>query len=155
MANDPIALNYAVDYDGSQVYLSGTGWTNPAYRNIKITKDTSVSPAFYNWFMANAIEVVPISGTWVFNATPAACPGNFDVNFTSNGSSFIGIYYSVEAAKSDPIFYMRSATSALQYVKVYDNKVWENQAYRTITFEGTQHVSKTFYDWFVANAVKQ
>ena len=54
MADDPIALNYAVDYDGSQVYLSGTGWTNPAYRNITIKKDTPVSPAFYNWFMANA-----------------------------------------------------------------------------------------------------
>ena len=57
MAEDPIALNYAVDYDGSQVYLSGTGWTNPAYRNMKITKDTPVSPAFYNWFMSNAKKI--------------------------------------------------------------------------------------------------
>lgn len=57
MADDPIALNYAIDYDSSQVYLSGTGWTNSAYRNINITKDTSVSPAFYNWFMANATKI--------------------------------------------------------------------------------------------------
>ena len=54
MADEPIALNYAVDYDSSQVSISGTGWANPAYRNITITKDTSVSPVFYNWFMANA-----------------------------------------------------------------------------------------------------
>lgn len=61
MADEPIALNYAIDYDSSQVYISGTGWTNPAYRNIKITKDTSVSPAFYNWFMANATKIPKLS----------------------------------------------------------------------------------------------
>lgn len=61
MADEPIALNYAVDYDGSQVYISGTGQTNPAYRNIKITKDTPVSPAFYNWFMANATKIPKLS----------------------------------------------------------------------------------------------
>lgn len=66
MADDPIALNYAIDYDSSQVYLSGTGWTNSAYRNIKITKDTSVSPAFYNWFMANTTKIP----TGVINLTP-------------------------------------------------------------------------------------
>lgn len=67
MAEDPIALNYAVDYDGSQVYISGTGWTNSAYRNITIKKDTSVSPAFYNWFMANTIKI-PTEG--IINLTP-------------------------------------------------------------------------------------
>lgn len=76
MAGDPIALNYAVDYDGSQVYISGTGWTNPAYRNVKITKDTPVSPAFYNWFMANTIKAPKLSSvlndnSWADIATAA------------------------------------------------------------------------------------
>lgn len=76
MASDPMALNYAVDYDSSQVYLSGTGWTNPAYRNIKITKDTSVSPAFYNWFMANTTKIPKLSSvlndnSWADIATAA------------------------------------------------------------------------------------
>lgn len=61
MAEDPIAVNNAINYGDSQVYLSGTGWTNSAYRNIKITKDTSVSPAFYNWFMSNATKIPKLS----------------------------------------------------------------------------------------------
>lgn len=76
MADELIALNYAVDYDSSQVYISGTGWTNPAYRNITIKKDTSVSPAFYNWFMANATKIPKLSSvlndnSWADIATAA------------------------------------------------------------------------------------
>lgn len=50
-------------YDSTQVYSegSGMGWPNPAYRNIKITKDTPVSPLFYNWFMANATKIPKLS----------------------------------------------------------------------------------------------
>lgn len=50
-------------YDSTQVYIDsqGTGWTNPAYRNVKIPKDTPVSPAFYNWFMANATKIPKLS----------------------------------------------------------------------------------------------
>lgn len=61
MAGDPIAVNNAINYGDSQVYLSGTGWTNSAYRNITITKDTSVSPAFYNWFIKNATKIPKLS----------------------------------------------------------------------------------------------
>lgn len=50
-------------YNSTQVYIDGggSGWTNPAYRNIKIKKDTPVSPAFYNWFMANATKIPKLS----------------------------------------------------------------------------------------------
>ncbi len=76
MAGDPVALYNTIDYDSSQVYISRTGWTNPAYRNIKITKDTSVSPAFYNWFMANATKIPKLSSvlndnSWADIATAA------------------------------------------------------------------------------------
>lgn len=40
-------------YDDITV-CAGNQWKNPAYRNITITKDTPVSPIFYNWFTANA-----------------------------------------------------------------------------------------------------
>lgn len=76
MAGDPIAVNNAINYGDSQVYLSGTGWTNSAYRNITITKDTSVSPAFYNWFMKNATKIPKLSSvlnnnSWADIATAA------------------------------------------------------------------------------------
>lgn len=76
MAGDPTALYNTIDYDSSQVYISGTGWTNPAYRNITITKDTPVSPLFYNWFMANATKIPKLSSvlndnSWADIATAA------------------------------------------------------------------------------------
>lgn len=76
MVEEPIAVNNAINYGDSQVYLSGTGWTNSAYRNIKITKDTSVSPAFYNWFMSNATKIPKLSSvlndnSWADIATAA------------------------------------------------------------------------------------
>lgn len=76
MAGEPIAVNNAINYGDSQVYLSGTGWTNSAYRNITITKDTSVSPAFYNWFMKNATKIPKLSSvlndnSWADIATAA------------------------------------------------------------------------------------
>ena len=77
MAGDSsTALHNTIDYDSSRVYISGPGWTNPAYRNITITKDTSVSPAFYNWFMANAIKIPKLSSvlndnSWADIATAA------------------------------------------------------------------------------------
>lgn len=65
-------------YDSTQVYSEGSGmdWTNPAYRNIKITKDTSVSPAFYNWFMSNTTKIPKLStvlndNSWADIATAA------------------------------------------------------------------------------------
>lgn len=48
-----IGSAFDLKYDDTSV-LSAESFSNEAYRNITITKDTSVSPAFYNWFMANA-----------------------------------------------------------------------------------------------------
>ena len=52
-------------YDGTQVYspVPTEGWTNAAYRITNITKDTHVSPAFYNWFMSSAKRTLN-SYTW-------------------------------------------------------------------------------------------
>lgn len=150
-------LGYAKDGVAEVVASSKTTmsvidhWALDAYRNLKF-----YSPAtgeLKTWLEANAVRL-PLTGTWVFNSTPTKCPGDFNVNFNSNGSSFTGIYYSGEVSKSDPIRYIASPSGT--YLTVYDNGAWKDQAYRTITFtEPVQYEgNEEFIRWFVDNAVQ-
>lgn len=125
------------------------GWSNDAYRQITLEKPATGN--LLTWLKANAVRL-PLKGTWVFKSTPTKCPGDFNINFNSNGGSFTGIYYSGEAAKSDPIRYIASPSGT--YLTVYDNGAWEDQAYRVITFtEPVQYSgNEEFVKWFTANA---
>ena len=95
-------------------------------------------------------ETYTVSGTWYFNET-ISIPSDFaettlNVNFTSNSNSYDQIYFELKA-----MHYYGDTYSAIYDVS---SGTWTNQAYRTITFDGTQTVSKEFYEWFVANAVQ-
>lgn len=124
-------------------------WALDAYRNLKFYSPTTGE--LKTWLEANAVKM-PLTGTWVFKSTPTKCPGDFNINFNSNGGSFTGIYYSGEVSKSDPIRYIASPSGT--YLTVYDNGAWEDQAYRTITFtEPVQYEgNEEFVRWFVDNA---
>lgn len=142
--------SYNIWYDTTSVWQSVSGgWTNDAYHQITLKKPATGE--LKTWLEANAVRL-PLTGTWVFKSTPTKCPGDFNINFNSNGGSFIGIYYSGEAAKSDPIRYVASSSDI--YLTVYDNGAWKDQAYRVITF--TQPVqyqgNEEFVKWFTANA---
>lgn len=125
------------------------GWVNTNYRQITLEKPATGE--LKTWLEANAVRL-PLEGTWVFKSTPTKCPGDFNINFNSNGGSFTRIYYSEEAAKSDPIRYIASPSGT--YLTVYNNGAWEDQAYRVITF--TQPVqyqgNEEFVKWFTDNA---
>lgn len=130
--------------------LAGSGGNmQEAYRQITFEKPGTGE--LKTWLEANAVRL-PLEGTWVFKSTPTKCPGDFNINFNSNGGSFTGIYYSGEAAKSDPIRYIASPSGT--YLTVYDNGAWSDSAYRAITF--TQPVqyqgNEEFVKWFTANA---
>lgn len=107
-------------------------------------------------------EQYSLSGTWVFNDTITIPNGESlsyegaqtvaEVEFTcgynryssfcvgtSNNTSWNMLVYESETYGTD-VAYMGG---------------WIDQAYRTIIFDGTQTVSKEFYEWFTANAVKQ
>lgn len=101
-----------------------------------------------------------VSGTWVFNESIKDITFVEQyVNFTSNGQSFTYIHradsgdYNPKLRVSYSMGYIYYNTS-----RVYngiDANTWFDQAYRTITFDGTQTVIKEFYEWFTANAVRQ
>lgn len=95
-------------------------------------------------------ETVQISGSWKFEGdyNPVLDSPNsvkFNVNFISNGSSFSSM--TVGAGEA---FY--GDTLVCEYY--HGENVWTNEAYRTITFNGVQNVSKEFYNWLLRNAVK-
>lgn len=130
--------------------LAGSGGNmQEAYRQITFEKPATGE--LKTWLEANAVRL-PIEGTWVFKSTPTKCPGDFNINFNSNGGSFTGIYYSGEVSKSDPIRYIASPSGT--YLTVYDNGAWEDQAYRVITFtEPVQYQgNEEFVKWFTQNA---
>lgn len=106
--------------------------------------DYADSPASNAVSYVVAGDTVQVSGTWYFNENLGALQedNHFEdqmVSFTSNNTAFTSISEEMKALMFGSI-------------EVYFNGTWANQAYRTITFDGTQHVSQDFYEWFTANA---
>lgn len=126
-----IALKYQKK-DGTYITAANginSATVNENYRYVKFRKPATGN--LLTWLEAHAVRL-PLTGTWVFKSTPTKCPGDFNINFNSNGSSFTGIYYSGEVAKSDPIRYIAPPSGT--YLTVYDNGAWSDSAYRAITF---------------------
>ena len=76
MATPNPVSGYAIKYDSTVVGDTSGGFMNSDDRTIKIKKDTSVSPAFYNWFMANTTKIPKLSSvlndnSWADIATAA------------------------------------------------------------------------------------
>lgn len=98
-------------------------------------------------------ETYAVSGTWVFNETiEVLADEEIPVSFYSDGEYFVGI-----ARYTNALQYKNSNDSTYYYV--YDGTIedgsWFDERYREVIFEGEQEVSKEFYDWFTANAVRQ
>ena len=65
--------------------------------------------------------------------------------FTSGGVTYYGIY-----SENSRIFYANDLLLE-NYTKVYDSQDWEDESYRTITFdEGEEPISGDFETWFNA-----
>ena len=100
-----------------------------------------------------------VSGTWYFDITLTALKNEQRVRFTSNGRQFYGIGGTSDGCTN---LSYRNTDSIIGAVGVYDtvytspindpiNYGWIDEAYRTITFDGIQEVSKEFYEWLCAN----
>lgn len=61
MATPEKTHGYTIKYDSTVVGDIDAGIANATNCYIKIPKDTPVSPAFYNWFMANATKIPKLS----------------------------------------------------------------------------------------------
>ena len=95
-----------------------------------------------------------VRGTWYFNE-PTSQPISRlrqSVKFSSNGIMYSYIEVSDDTTSGSPIWYDSVVVYSYGGADPGPIQGWQNQAYRTITFDGVQTVSKEFYEWFVANA---
>ena len=152
---------YAKTTKGENRVLCDYSWDSSAYRLISFNGPQVVTEEFYNWFVENAKPVVTLEGKWKFNETLT-----FDTEFeaTEISYTFIGhtgtylktLHY--ESGKF-PGWNLSVDSDILEecYVylgqSVYTGRAgWQDESCRYISFNGTQYVTKDFYDWFIANA---
>ncbi len=114
-----------------------------------------------------------LNGTWIFNEEISYHNylGYNEVNFTSNGVSYIGmnlwdettttptgntVYnYGIGYNTTEPVITNYWAVMAFSY-GINGAGVWSSDAYRTVNFgSAIQNVDAKFYTWFVSNATKQ
>ena len=148
-------------FDGKNTYLEGTGWTDAAYRLISFNGSHVVTEDFYNWFVENAKPVVTLEGKWKFNETLTidteveateisytfiGRTGTYLKTFHNESGKFPGWNLSVDSGilEENYVYLEQSLYSGIAG--------WQDEDYRYISFNGTQHVTKDFYDWFIANA---
>ena len=90
--------------------------------------------------------------------------GTYRFNSVINTADFKGVIFTAQFTSNNTIYTEIHLDRGMSYsgdttVEVYPYESgigytgWINEAYRTITFDGEQMVSKEFYDWFTANAV--
>ena len=152
---------YAKTTKGENRVLCDYSWDSSAYRLISFNGPQVVTEEFYNWFVANAKPVVTLEGKWKFNETLT-----FDteveateISYTINGGTGTILYTSYDESGKWPGWKLGVANNIFADVWVYGDTGsgltplgWRDESYRTIAFNGTQHVTKDFYDWFIANA---
>lgn len=92
--------------------------------------------------------------TWVLNQsiTFPSSSINTEINFTSNGTTFVYIRI-VHAASNSGIFYCTSTDLLSGYVGVYDRNGWTNEAYRTVVFDTAP--TGNLLTWLQENGTKQ
>lgn len=152
---------YAKTTKGENRVLCDYSWDSSAYRLISFSGPQVVTEEFYNWFVENAKPVVTLEGKWKFNETLTF---DTEVEATEISYTFIGhtgTYLKTVHNESGKFpgwnLSVDSGILAENYVYLEQSLYsgiagWQDEDYRYISFNGTQHVTKDFYDWFIANA---
>ena len=152
---------YAKTTTGEKRVLRDYSWDSAAYRLISFNGPQVVTEEFYNWFVANAKPVVTLEGKWKFNETLTidteveateisytfiGRTGTYLKTFHNESGKFPGWNLSVDSGilEENYVYLEQSLYSGIAG--------WQDEDYRYISFNGTQHVTKDFYDWFIANA---
>lgn len=151
-------ITYTTSY-AAAVYNNGS-WTDNAYKTITLATDQQVSQEFYKWAITDGNLVKQATGeTWLLNETLTESNQDFtSLNFTSNSQSFVRIVRQYDNRPTPPansLLYYKSDGTYVTAVYANDDGVgtWNNQAYRTLTFETAP--TGDLLTWLQANGVKQ
>ena len=171
------------------VYWSEDGAWNTEYggdilRTITFIGTTELSNEFYEWFTANAVEVIPktLKGTWRFHETISLpeveisqaleFKGHALSKYTNEETDFyckeIVVNHQLvtyDVTRLDPEITLVPGIELPCDVVMYCaddlygfvgwNHLYFDDGIRTITFTEEQEVSDEFYEWFTTNAVEQ
>ena len=152
---------YAKTTKGENRVLYDYSWDSSAYRLISFSGPQVVTEEFYNWFVENAKPVVTLEGKWKFNETLTFDTEVQATEITYTMDGFTGVILETEYAESGkwPGWKLAVDYNVFSDMYVYGDTDsgltplgWRDESYRTIAFNGTQYVTKDFYDWFIANA---
>ena len=152
---------------GITVYNNTDKWAavNTANQIITITADKEVPYKFYEWFTANANAYTP---TYTIEAGTYKFADNFDyvylpnqpLLFKSAGTDYVRI--NIENFTGTVVAKLRYYNDNINFdyacnITKTGNKVWLNDAYKTIILSTSQQVSAYFYKWAITdgNLVKQ
>ena len=98
---------------------------------------------------ASYVVYKEIFGEWIFDAPFVSEPiTSQQVNFTSNGVAYQGIGVS----SANTLSFYADFYNSDGYAVTSDTGTFYDSTKRTITFDGTQYVTKEFYDWMEAHA---
>lgn len=106
----------------------------------------------------NAETTVKVSGTWQFNETPTLVPIEEEVDtlahwYTGNPYSPFDDCYKIVITDTKILFECVGGDE--EHNTIYSTSGgWKDTMARVFSFNGTQVVSKQFYDWLTANAKK-
>ena len=148
------SMYYGID----TVYISD--WVDTAYKIIVLSSEQEVSQEFYDWAITNGNLVyqeekatLP-AGAYKFNSTitglsesDATQTLRFKLNLQGATYQGTAIAYGTSGISYTVIIGDESTTATL-----YADGAWEDDIYRIITITSDQEVTKSFYDWFMANA---
>ena len=149
----------AVLYDGSNVYEPSTGWYEQYYRTIFITSKLSEvtnGSALLTWLKANAVkqttESESVVGVWYLNNFLSGGPFDYDLDFVSNGGSYVRIYADGDLATGNTLSYYDQNNSRVRVY--YEDQYNVSSSYRTLTIN-SEPSDTAVIEWLKVNATKQ
>ena len=132
-----------------------TGWNNVSSGTHKISVVAKAS-GYLDSEKSTAVSFAKGSAstgeTWVLNDEPnnGSNLNKTTINFTSNGQSFVAIEGNTRNTGPESLYYYTDSTS-YTVARLYGD--WDNDTYKTITFETTP--TGDLLTWLTANGTKQ
>lgn len=136
-------------YDNNIVLL----WSDENYRTITFDEPQTVSKDFYDWFTTNAAKqeepTYELSGTWVvYSTVPMSLTETVHINFISNNALFDSMEFGAYGSPPNSgLYYCKDGHKV--FAQNYLTGAWQNEAYRFMTFNEPQTVSKEFYEYYI------
>lgn len=161
-SGEVVSIEYSFVNSGAMTVYEGGSWefVSLSCQTITLSTDQQVSPEFYKWAITDGNLVKQATGeTWLLNETLTESNQDFtSLNFTSNSQSFVRIVRQYDNRPIPPVNslgYYKSDGTYTPAVYTNDDGIafWNNQAYRTLTFETAP--TGDLLTWLQANGTKQ